>query len=389
MDDLWLAQDVELRCPRCGHDFRAALRVIADTARDPRVLALAEAQALNVVVCPTCRHEHLAEVPVLFHDADRCKALVYLPAAVDEADAEAIVTGLLARYVRVEESVADLEHLLAPTIYREGDEFLAAVSGFGDLAAGDELHPHLAEALAFVRAIDAGPSVAQLLEAIEDVTDLPQLVGLLNEQPALLEPGTVQALDRLSEAAAAAEQSAVAELLADLAAALRAHYPAEEAEEDGAPSQVRGLLAAGDLESASEFLEPPVRRTSDDARRALQTSTEPELREGFSEHARLFAGLLESMLRRSDEAAPEEAAVDELEGFRELLEAPTLDLAVAVLNQYPGLISKAGVERLRELEHQARDLDDQSLANHLEMLVHTIYVTAEDEDELESDDAGR
>ncbi len=389
MDDLWLAQDVELRCPRCGHDFRTALRVIADTARDPQVLALAEAQALNLVVCPTCRHEHLAEVPVLFHDADRCKALVYLPATVDEADAEAIVTGLLARYVRVEESVADLEHLLAPTIYREGDEFLAAVSGFGDLAAGDELHPHLAEALAFVRAIDAGPSVTQLLEAIEDVTDLPQLVGLLNEQPALLEPGTVQALDRLAEAAAAAEQSAVAELLADLAAALRAHSPAEEAEDEDAPSQVRGLLAAGDLESASEFLEPPVRRTGEDARRALLTSTEPELREGFTEHARLFGELLESMLHPSQEAPAEENEDHGLEGFRELLEAPTLDLAVEVLRRHPGLVSRAGVARLRELEEQARDADKEALASHLEMLVHTIYVTAEDEDELERDDAGR
>ncbi|NUP99418.1 MAG: hypothetical protein HUU35_06145, partial [Armatimonadetes bacterium] len=285
------------------------------------------------------------------------------------------------------------DYLLGPIVYEDPDEFAAALRQVGDEAQGGVLHPELPAALAWARP-RAGAEITRVLTALETVGDLPQLLAVLNDTPGLLEPAVIGRLASLAEEAEATGEDDVAEVLSNVAAVLRAHLPYREDDlsEGEPPAELGGILLGGDLEAAAQYLERPAPREDEETRRAMLNTFEPELREGFVEHARLFGGLLDSMMEEDGLATDEAALVeglDELEGLEELVEAPTIDAAMLVLDVYPQLISREAVTLLRRAEEAALDGGQEALASHLEMLVNTIYVMAEDEDALEGGDDGR
>ncbi len=385
-DNGFRARGVELTCGRCQRALVVDLVVVADTATEPELLAQVAEGGLNRFECPTCHHRFGAPTPVLFHDANRRRALVFVPAAL--GDPEPLVNGLLSRYLRGAGEAMPGDYLLEPTIYRDTDEFAAALAGAGDLAAGGVLHPRLSDAADWCRERgEANP--ARLLDALSDVCDLPQLLAALNETPELVDPAALHQLEHLAAEAEQDRAPELAEVLRDVAAMLRLHTP--EPDEDEETAELRDQLAAGDVEAAAEFLEPPEREGDEEFERAMLNALEPDEREGFTEHARLFGHLVDEMIRSVtpeslDEAdSPPMAEALTIEGLEELFAADTLDAAMDVLGRYPALVSREAVLQLRRAEARAHDLGHEAVANHLSMLVHTIYIAAEDEDALDDE----
>jgi len=398
MSHPYRAADVDTACPCCGTVIQADLWLVSGPG--PEV----DPATINRLRCANCGHLFLAPTPLLWHDAAAEVAYVYLPAVL-ELDEDDLVNGLLVRYMRGA-ARPDLppDYLLSPAVYRDADEFTAKLVGAPLPVVGDEL---LEAASAWCSAHDA-PELVRLLDLLVGVTDLPQFVATVNEHPELLEPVLVQRLQALGEAAEDDhETESVGELLRDLSAALRLHTP-DLGDDDGlpdderVPGDVRDAMAAGDLEVAAEYLERPEREDDDDFRRAMLTTLEPELREGFTEHARLFGGLVDQMIDEGSqpheddlEFADEEPAEFsfELDGplpaaLQALLAAPTLDGAAQVLFDHPELISREAVGTLRQIEQAALDSGDDGQASHVQMLIHTIYIAAADEEELEEDHDG-
>ncbi|MCC7492123.1 MAG: hypothetical protein IT204_07260 [Fimbriimonadaceae bacterium] len=390
MIEAWITRGVRLTCPRCGRRLSADLRAVADVAVEPRLLQAAERGALHRVTCPTCRHRFVAPRPLLFVQAARRRALAYVPEGLEAPDG--VVGELLARWLSQATESPD-DWLLEPMIYRDGAAFVEALRGVGEQAAGGELHPGLVQAAEWCHA-QGEPEVARALEALLEVGDLTQLVAAANQAPELLEPAVLRQLQHLGDLAEARGRAALADLLRDVAGALRAHVPAEDdPETEGLPAEVAGALTGGDLEAASEFLERPAPVDDLNARRALQVAQEPEQREGFSEHARLFGGIVEQMLVSADQQQQLlvqtvlQAEGGELPpGLTELLQVPTVDLAREVLARYPLLICRETVGILRRAQAAAEDLEDGSLVSFLETLVLTLYVAAEDDLDLGDED---
>ncbi len=126
----------------------------------------------------------------------------------------------------------------------------------------------------------------------------------------------------------------------------------------------------------------------------MLTTLDPELREGFTEHARLFSGLVDQMI--DDGSEPHQDFFDPLDvgpellpllpegpvpdGLEELLAAPTLDRAVDVLADYPELISRSG-GILRQSSGSPRIMATTCRANHVQKLIHT-YTSPREETHL-------
>lgn len=394
--------EVETACPCCRTVMQADLWVVAVAGGE------VDPGSVNRLRCPRCGLRFLAPTPLLWHDPAAEAAFVYVPAelTLDEDD---LVSGLLVRYLRGSGG-AELppDYLLNPAVYRDADEFCARLAGQTDLSPDDEL----LEAASTWCASQGAPELVRLLDLLLGVADLPQFLATVNEHPELLEPVLVQQLEALGAAAEdAPETEAIGVLLRDLSAALRLHTP-DLGDDDGLPDEahvpadVRDAMQAGDLEVAAEYLEPPEREDDDDFRRAMLPTLEPELREGFTAHARLFGGLVDQMI--DDGSAPldedlesgdgdhdgdDDGAVPGYDGplpvgLEALLSAATLDGAADVLAAHPDLISREAVAALRQIEQTALDSGDDSRANHVQMLIHTIYIAAADEDDLEEDTDG-
>ena len=398
MSHPYRATDVETVCPVCQTTITADLELVAqpDAGSNPATV--------NRLRCPSCGHRFLAPTPLLWHDATAEQAYVYIPDAL-AVDPDDLINGLLIRYMRgAATSDVPPDYLLSPAIYRDADEFSAKLLGEAESLARDDL---LEAAEAFCQSHGA-PELVRQLDLLVGVRDLPQFLAAVNEHPELLEPVLVRQLEALGEAAE--EQDGAPEVgayLRDLAAALRLHTP-DMGDDDGmreselVPPDVRAAMAAGDLEAASEYLERPEREDTDDFKRAMLTTNEPELREGFTEHARLFGGMVDSMIddgnarnqKDRDEAAEDGDGPDELfdgplpEGLADLLAAPTIDRAVEVIASRPELVSKEAVSTLRQIEQAALDGGDDGRASHVQMLIHTIYIASADEDELEGEPDG-
>lgn len=399
-----LAHGAAVRCPRCAHRFAADLVIIADADRDPRWHRRALSAGVNRLRCPHCAADFCAETPLLYVETGLDMALAYIPEAL-QADDDAIRAALVGRYLQalpaadgIEASTDLADYLLEPTVVRSLDDLptVLAERGARDEASGGLRsiapfdHPHLTESLRWAQRRNLSRAV-EVLDLLVAVDSEAALIGALNDQPRLVEPATVAALDA---AAGQAEQDAldeVAALLRDVIGLLHTFTPEEQANDDDrdeVPEQVRGLLLALDLEAAGEYLEAPDTRLSEDAERAVLRAQpeEAELREGFYDHATLFGGLVDDMLQPATPdsfnhlPAPPVPHSEELpeKALQALVAAPTLEIAAEVIASYPVLISAAGVQALERAAHQARDRDHDAHANHYEMLIAALYVADED-----------
>lgn len=380
-----------LVCPACGHAFEQRVRIVADLGLEPELLAA----RLNQTTCPACGRRHLASVPLLYHDPARELAVAFVPPAFI-AQADDLVVGLLSRLLQAGGNPEPGDYLLAPVVAASAEQFAVEVGGGVAPVSVAEIayHPNLRETLRWAEA-GGRREVVAVLEALSPVAAPEQLIEVLNEQPMLLDPATFAALGSAFAAAEAEVERQIAELLGDVLALLQMQVPEEtdpdESLPEDLPEVVEELLAAADIEAASEYLEPPA--TRDDALRAALEMDRIEQREGMHEHARLFGEIVEGMMLPAtpdDLDAPvyspsPRTNPDELRpaAVEALLAAATLNEAGEVLDRYPELVSEAALRSLQRLAREAEAAGEEARANHVGVLLGVLVVAL---DEAEADD---
>src|SRR5574341_761725 len=89
-----------ITCPNCGSPFGAILEQILDVRRDPTVKDRLLAGRVNLIVCPHCGYRGVVGTPLMYHDADRQTAIVYVPVelGLDQTASEKLI-GEMARAV--------------------------------------------------------------------------------------------------------------------------------------------------------------------------------------------------------------------------------------------------------------------------------------------------
>ncbi len=68
-----------IRCPQCGQPFSAILEQIIDVQRDPTAKERLLSGRVNVITCPHCGYRGVVGTPLLYHDATKQMAIVYVP----------------------------------------------------------------------------------------------------------------------------------------------------------------------------------------------------------------------------------------------------------------------------------------------------------------------
>jgi len=68
-----------IRCPQCGQPFSAILEQIVDVQRDPTAKERLLSGRVNVIACPHCGYRGMIGTPLLYHDASKQMAVVYVP----------------------------------------------------------------------------------------------------------------------------------------------------------------------------------------------------------------------------------------------------------------------------------------------------------------------
>lgn len=68
-----------IRCPQCTQPFNAILEQIIDVQRDPTAKERLLSGRVNVIVCPHCGYRGMVGTPLLYHDASKQMAIVYVP----------------------------------------------------------------------------------------------------------------------------------------------------------------------------------------------------------------------------------------------------------------------------------------------------------------------
>ena len=68
-----------IRCPQCTQPFNAILEQIIDVQRDPTAKERLLGGRVNVIVCPHCGYRGMVGTPLLYHDASKQMAIVYVP----------------------------------------------------------------------------------------------------------------------------------------------------------------------------------------------------------------------------------------------------------------------------------------------------------------------
>ncbi|HFB52398.1 MAG TPA: hypothetical protein ENJ48_01770 [Anaerolineae bacterium] len=72
-------QVVPAVCPKCGTQYTAPALSLIDVTNDPALKQAFMQGQLNVAQCPNCGTVHPLNVPILYHDAEKELALVFVP----------------------------------------------------------------------------------------------------------------------------------------------------------------------------------------------------------------------------------------------------------------------------------------------------------------------
>lgn len=72
-------QRVQISCPNCSTTFQTDILTIVDVTNQPELKQALLTGRLNVAACPTCGLTSMLGVPLLYHDASKELALVYIP----------------------------------------------------------------------------------------------------------------------------------------------------------------------------------------------------------------------------------------------------------------------------------------------------------------------
>ncbi len=72
-------QRVQISCPNCSTTFQTDILTIVDVTNQPELKQALLTGRLNVASCPTCGLTSMLGVPLLYHDASKELALVYIP----------------------------------------------------------------------------------------------------------------------------------------------------------------------------------------------------------------------------------------------------------------------------------------------------------------------
>lgn len=397
-------QRIEVACPGCGRAVPVGVWRIADAGEDPELRATARAGRLNETLCLECGRRFIAPVAVLYLDATSELAVAYVPETPFVSPPEA-VGELILHVLEQHPDEVPPDYLLDPPVYVDDRAFAAHIR---EPAACETLrfdHTDIDEACAWVMHV-GDEDVLEILELLLSIADREEFIELLNDRPALLESDCVLGIERAALQAEREGEPSTAEVLGDIAALLRIHTPlfaedvppevtewtpeADEAEADLAAvkdafwhPQVGEPPEPGEEAEPSE---PSSTQTHDDARRASDVLLDPDQREGSREHAVLFGGLVDEMLRRDNEAfapMPDLPIPDgvPLEQLTALLGALSHDEVEDQLERHPLLRTTAVQDVLRRLWQHASDIGEDSLVNHLEMILGELELAElEDED---------
>ncbi len=75
-------------CPACGTRFQAPVEQILDVRVNPEVKNRMLSGAINVAVCPACGTGGALNIPFIYHDPEKEKALLFLPFGVGNGEVE-------------------------------------------------------------------------------------------------------------------------------------------------------------------------------------------------------------------------------------------------------------------------------------------------------------
>ncbi len=159
-------QVVPAICPQCGTQYTAPALSLIDVSQDPALKQAFLQGQLNVAQCPNCGAVHPLNIPILYHDAEKELALVFVPNSMGIAhtDEQKIIGRLTTQLMNSLPPEQRKGYLLNPRIFISMENLIKAI-----LAADGITEEMIAAQQAKVKLID------QLLKT-QDETAIKKLI---------------------------------------------------------------------------------------------------------------------------------------------------------------------------------------------------------------------
>jgi len=234
------SETLTVRCPSCGAGFPAAVTAIVDAA-DPAARRALLGGQLNLVTCPSCGAVTRVTVPLLYHDASKDAAHVFVPEALglgrDEQERE--IGRLTNRVLDSLPQAARRMYLLQPRLFVTERSF----------------HDAVLEASGVSReSIDRARAHAALVERLLAAPDPAAMDALLAAEGTAVDAELVALVQGLAEQAAAAGDTARVGRLVALRDALAPQVEGLTLTLDELIDELAAAREAGELEPAVAML---------------------------------------------------------------------------------------------------------------------------------------
>ncbi len=235
-------------CPNCGQPFNAILEQILDVGLDPTAKERLLSGRVNLVVCPHCGYRGMVSTPILYHDADKPLAIVYVPMELNlqQTDRERLIGEMTNAVMRAMPEDAPKGHLLQPAT-------ALTMQGLAD---------QVLEADGITREmIDAERDKIRLLDELAQANS-EEAERLVAENEHLIDPGFLQLLTAASQAATQQNDNRTALRLLNLRKRLMETTEAGrelQAQEQAIIEANEELRALGESITREQFVETLVR----------------------------------------------------------------------------------------------------------------------------------
>lgn len=420
-------EQVHLTCPACGAGFEADVWTLVDAAERPDLSQALRDDALDVVVCPSCKQGMAAGAPLLFHEPAGRRVYFAVPPGADEhawrERAQQLLYALVAAIpeeqrlpylgdVQVEHEVAGVRRALL----RRERRHARGAEARRQVDRGTEANVARSVTAVPVVPVAAAPASAPDESLIEAVRALlaadteAEFAAIVAANPELRGPAGDDAIRQLADLAYGQGHPDIAAALREVRSALGrmrvGQPPMIGASSDSPPSRQTADSAL--LPDRAEHSEPKAQSValSDSAYQALlQVGSQDELVAAARDYpALLDAWADEDLAARIDAALEEgnerlaraiETRSEELSELRARLGAPdalakAVDAVMAAggedaladtLAQYPILLGEAAQRALAGVSAGARARGDQqaaALAEERSALLRTVRAGLEE-----------
>lgn len=177
-----------INCPNCGQPFAAILEQILDVGLDPTAKERLLGGRVNLISCPHCGYRGMVATPLMYHDASKQLAIVYVPIELnlEQSAREKLIGDFTNALMRALPEDAPKGYLLQPK------SALTAQGLLDQVLEADGITREM---------LDAERQKVELIDALGNAKDEEEVDRLLADNQALFDLTFLEMLTALAQAA--------------------------------------------------------------------------------------------------------------------------------------------------------------------------------------------